>query len=142
MLLIQHFTILTKCKATSLWSKIAITILSHLIPRRKGIGKSAEARSEVRERASACSRMKQLSNRFDYSLLPSGETVVIYYPCSRLPMVFWNFPWGPLSPIRPTHGFAATSMCFTRRRQYAFSIRAVLFWNKLPADMVISTSVE
>ncbi len=27
-------------------------------------------------------------------------------------------------------------ICCTRRRQYAFSIRAVQFWNKLPAEIV------
>ncbi len=32
--------------------------------------------------------------------------------------------------------------CCTRRRQFAFTIRAVLFWNKLPAAIVNASSVK
>ncbi len=32
--------------------------------------------------------------------------------------------------------------CFTRRRQFAFTIRAVQFWNKLPAEIVSASSVK
>ncbi len=32
--------------------------------------------------------------------------------------------------------------CKTRRRQHAFSIRVVPYWNKLPEDIVTATSVE
>ncbi len=32
--------------------------------------------------------------------------------------------------------------CKTRRRQYAFSVRVVPYWNKLPEDIVTATSVE
>ncbi len=32
--------------------------------------------------------------------------------------------------------------CCTRRRQLAFTIRAVLFWNKLPAEIAYASSVN
>ncbi len=32
--------------------------------------------------------------------------------------------------------------CKTRRRQHAFSVRVVPYWNKLPEDIVTATSVE
>ncbi len=32
--------------------------------------------------------------------------------------------------------------CCTRRRQFAFTIRAVPFWNKLPAEIVNASSVK
>ncbi len=32
--------------------------------------------------------------------------------------------------------------CCTRRRQFAFTIRVVPFWNKLPAEMVNASSVK
>ncbi len=32
--------------------------------------------------------------------------------------------------------------CYTRRRQSAFTIRAVPFWNKLPAEVVNTSSVK
>ncbi len=32
--------------------------------------------------------------------------------------------------------------CKTRRRQHAFSLRVVPYWNKLPEDIVTATSVE
>ncbi len=32
--------------------------------------------------------------------------------------------------------------CCTRRRQLAFTIRAVPFWNKLPAEIVYASSVK
>ncbi len=32
--------------------------------------------------------------------------------------------------------------CCTRRRQFAFTIRAVPFWNKMPAEIVNSSSVK
>ncbi len=65
-------------------------------------------------------RMKQLSNSFLYSLLSIGGSVATSYPCSRLPMVFWNSSWSPSSSFRLAQGYAA------------FSVRAVPLWNKLP----------
>ncbi len=32
--------------------------------------------------------------------------------------------------------------CKTRRRQHAFSVRVIPYWNKLPEDIVTATSVE
>ncbi len=32
--------------------------------------------------------------------------------------------------------------CCTRRRQFAFTIRAVPFWNKLPAEIINTSSVK
>ncbi len=32
--------------------------------------------------------------------------------------------------------------CYTRRRQFAFTTRAVPFWNKLPAELVSASSVK
>ncbi len=32
--------------------------------------------------------------------------------------------------------------CCTRRRQFAFTIRAVQFWNKLPAEVINASSVK
>ncbi len=33
-------------------------------------------------------------------------------------------------------------MCFTRRRQYAFSVRVVLYWNSLPEKIVNASLVD
>ncbi len=57
----------------------------------------------------AMASMKQLSNRFDHSLLPTGGSVVIEYPYSRLPHGLLDFP---MESIQPAQGYVATPICF------------------------------
>ncbi len=57
--------------------------------------------------------MKQLSNSFDDNFLPTGESPVILYPFSRSPVVFWDSPRSPRSPIQPAQGYAARPIIST-----------------------------
>ncbi len=86
------------------------------------------------------SHMKQFSNSFVYSRLPTGGSVATSYPCSILPMVFWNSPLSPTSRFLPA--MFHQQRCCTRRSQFAFTIRAVPFLNKLPAEIVNASSVK
>ncbi len=61
------------------------------------------------------SHIKQLSNRFDYSLIHAGEFVEIYFTCSRSPMDFWNYPWSPPLHIQPPKAYAAITISSTNR---------------------------
>ncbi len=58
-------------------------------------------------------------------------------------MVFWNSPWKPPSSIQPAKGYAATLISSTNRDVAAtVAIRAIPFWNKLPAEIVNASSVK
>ncbi len=89
-----------------------------------------EARSEVCERASACS----VRNRS-----PTASTIL---PCQPANPCRSNAHGLLKFPIQPAQGYAATHIisinrCFTHHRQHA-----VPFLNKLPAEIVNASSVE
>ncbi len=93
------------------------------------------------------SRMKQLSNRLDYSLVHTRESVVVKYPCPRSLMLFWNSPCSSSSTISRAglcgHVYLFHQRrCCTRRREYDFSIRAAPFGNKLQSEIVVALSVK
>ncbi len=92
------------------------------------------------------SRMKQLSNRFDYSLVHTAESVVVKYPCPRSLMLFWNSPWSSSSTRSHNglrgHAYLLHQRRCMRRRQYVFSIRAAQFGDTLQAEIVDALSVK
>ncbi len=62
-------------------------------------------------------------------------------------MVFWNSPFGPLSPIQAAKGYAATPISATNRDVIpavanAHSAFRLPIWNKLPAGIVNASSVK
>ncbi len=80
------------------------------------------------------SHIKQLSNSFVYSLLLIGESIMVEYPCSRLPMAHGP-PWNPSSPIQPAQGYAVMHIKITNRTV----IREV---TNLSAEIVNASSVK
>ncbi len=109
------------------WGVVSEEALLVDIPRRRGIGKGAEARSEVCERAwtrlTTHRRIRgdPISTR---GLLDSPMESIFIHPIRTL--------------LRGHTYKLHQQRCYTRRRQHAFSVRAIPFWNIcLPAPSVI-----
>ncbi len=89
-------------------------------------------------------KLKQLSNSFDYSLLSTGELVCMFkitHGLQEFPMES-TFTHPTRKGLRGHAYKFHQQRCCTRRRQYAFSIRAVPFWNTLPDEIVNTSSVK
>ncbi len=78
------------------------------------LSRDAEALVKVQQLAMKLvkGRTKQHSNNFVCSPEPLGGSMEIYYPYSRSPIVFWNSPQSPSSPIQC---YAITPMNCTNR---------------------------
>ncbi len=118
-----------------------------VIPRRRGSGKGAEARSEVRERASACpvsSRSQTASTIFSHTAANPWRPYSHFqdYPWSLgIPYGIYLRTSNPQRSTRPRQKFHQQRCC-RPRRQFTFTIWAVPFWNKLPAETVNASSVK
>ncbi len=87
----------------------------------------------VRTHGSVLAALKQLFSLLHRRIL--GDLLDMF-------KITYGLLWRPPSSIQPAKGYAAThsifhqQWCCTRRRQFAFTIRAVQFWNKLPAEII------